>query len=360
MVSEVGTYHLVFRLLSDVFLLLPFLLLCSGCNSERTSKSEVGINSVKLAKEMPEVNYDIPMSSTSDVLHLFRLSAHLNPTSEASHRFRSILLNERVFESYFPHEEFPFSRRGARKKKPSVASFSDRGAESHVGQILATMALVSEPLSSRITMNDGESSLEQALRFAKDECTLDGECDWLLIAFSTYLVGERQWVNRFGDSITIDEVTTSVLDSTLESASCNGTHTLYSLAHTLTIDSKHKLLSPSTRSRVVKRLLRASDKLTETQQSSGCWTYIHEFGGVSGDASLVQSLLLTSHHLEWILAAPDHCRPNGAVIDRGKEFILRSIRGRFPLQTQPGLCAYTHCLGLLMLPHAHSNKVGLP
>jgi hypothetical protein len=285
-------------------------------------------------------------------------------------------LDHRVNKVFFPENpSLVQTREGVRcrvAERQNAARQPER--EAHVDQLLAVLAEAGVPLTRPLSTARGASTVGALLDDSLANFDLKaGEIEWSALAFALYLPPRTSWADKYGRVTTFDQLAGEMMRRPVdEKTSCGGTHLLYSLTILLRADQQRPVLSPPTREAVRAFLAAKVKGLAASQRAAGYWTldwYLHDGGSSDGtsagdphepalepDPKSANEVLVTGHHLEWMMLLPADLRPPDACFIRGAGWLL----GRLASDPLPMLvehyCPYSHAaLVLWALSHPSSR-----
>ena len=113
-------------------------------------------------------------------------------------------------------------------------ALTDRDTSSyHTDDLLATLAESGMPLDTPLHLRDGEAhgrrpaANDSLGRFHLDQL----EYEWTAIAYARYVFPQREWRNKYGERIDVDQLVDELVEpSARNSGPCNGLHRLEALA----------------------------------------------------------------------------------------------------------------------------------
>jgi len=252
----------------------------------------------------------------------------------------AVILDFEWGESYFPGAA-PLARTRHGIRPPLVnrglLSTDQSVTEAHPGQLLAVMAECGVPLTQTVKLKDGSGTVGDILEDTIANFSLDSsrEIEWDAVALAIYHPRPR-WTNKWQAAFTFDELATSLIEravSVERVGACGGTHALIALTVILRVDRIRTIVSGETRQRIHDTLMETAAILARTQHPDGSWGYdwnVREsvpartpFGSDSFEA-----LLVTGHHLEWLLLMPDQAVSKHGMIRPAGLWLLNALRAR--------------------------------
>jgi hypothetical protein len=225
--------------------------------------------------------------------------------------------------------------------------------ETHRDQTLAAFGELGLPLSLRLTVAGKASTLRDVLRDSIAEFHLgQDEIVWTAMAYALYLPPTRDWINRYGEPYSFDQLVIEMLNRSLNSVSCGGTHLLYALSLLERCDREVPVLSAPVRERLGQYLERCVAVLQRTQRADGSWAqdWNRELLPPSDRLGLWpvdtagSRMLITSHLGEWLLYLRDGLRPPDDTLNRVGVWLAKALRGATEGDQEREVCPYSHAV----------------
>jgi hypothetical protein len=213
-------------------------------------------------------------------------------------------------------------------------SFDDRVTDritssNHNDDLLATFAESGVPLDTPIHLREGVASVRELADSALKEFHLARhEYEWTAIAYARYVFPNKRWKNKYGETITVDDLVTELVEHPHGIGPCNGLHRLEALVVLYRADEQAHVLSPQTRRKLLTHLKQVSDLLVQSQTDEGYWTRNWPRGAagtVDAKATVYDKLLVTGHQLEWLALAPEIVQPPRENIVRAGRWTVKTI-----------------------------------
>jgi hypothetical protein len=265
-----------------------------------------------LTRMQPEENASI--SNLLHAVHLFGPSLQVHSKkSNALIRAITILLDAELSKEQFSGS-IPIcpTRYGARffQFEPLLMGTNQAGSQAHTGQALCILAMQGIPLKEKLTLPTGEpATVDSLFQDLLATFRMDGEIYWDAITISLYLPPSTEWKNRFGTTLTLQEIATEVLRRPINDSACAGIHRLLALAIILRAHQHKSFLTKQTELAIESHFRQIAESLIRSQQVDGSWTpgwhkLLHSTSlttNSSGDTSIPFRILATGHFLEWYL-----------------------------------------------------------
>jgi hypothetical protein len=199
--------------------------------------------------------------------------------------------------------------------------------QNHEDQLLAVLAETGVPLSQPVRTARGERTVRNILEDTLANYNLaKQEIEWSALSVTLYLPPRKSWSDRFGKRYTLDDVALELMGRLgNDKLSCAGTHLLYSMTVLLRVDEQEPMLKPEVRAQLRERLREQTLSLRRSQFSDGGWgrDWSHTVQGKAqrpaGPVPVEEQVLVTGHHVEWLMLLPSDLRPP-------RECFLRALR----------------------------------
>ena len=277
--------------------------------------------------------------ATGQLIHWAHALEHYDP-------IRSRKLVEELVQPFTPHgrQRISRTRYGLRFMSDDL-SRSD--GEVHDYQGLATLANLKLPLDRQISIGNNSYYVRDLVQDCEANFDLRGEFEWSVIAIFAYFPGKRKITNHFGEEFTVSEIVDALINRMPGSGTCFGTHVIQALL-TLEwagINSKYATID-SDQNRITAYLDSLEKYICEELESVGIvssnwgrrwigseayqkWAHNHFRNGLNFQArkrkpTLKDSILVTSHHIEWLLMRS--YAKNGNAISNLRVFDKSTVR----------------------------------
>lgn len=224
--------------------------------------------------------------------------------------------------------------------------------QAHIDQLLASLAESGVPTDRPITTDTGPSTVRSILDDSLANFDLGQEIEWSALAFALYLPPRREWSDRFGRRYTFDDLVAEMKSRPFdrERISCEGTHLLYSLAVVLRADRVEPILSPAGRGSLRDYMAETVSRLLASQGPDGGWEpgwHRHSGEEALADESGPKRVLVTGHHLEWLLLLPDDIRPPDERLRRAAVWTRERLSRATDKAIADDYCPYSHAVHVL-------------
>lgn len=275
--------------------------------------------------------------NTNNFVHALRLwGPHAqfdNPDLPTSELLRAYFLNDRVFRRFAGGAVPPiFSRTPDGLLR---ARFYDDGpnhrtsSSYHTDDLLATLAESGTPLDTPLIMRDETSTVRELAQSAMLDFNLQQhEFEWSVISYARYIFPQKRWQNKFGETITVDQLVDLLVDGPSGVGPCNGLHRLEALVVLYRADEQVQVLSPRVRQKMLAHMQLVSQLLVESQTDAGYWTRHWPQGAAArsdAEGQIYDHLLVTGHQLEWLALAPEEALPPRENIVRAARWTVKTI-----------------------------------
>ncbi len=310
-----------------------------------------------LAKMVPSTN---PVNSNNFVhgLRLWGVQAKFEQASLAnSEELRAYFLNDREFQRWNGPQTPPIFQRtadGGLRARFFDDTLHHRFSSSfHTDDLLATFGETGTPLNTPIKLRQGEGSVRELAEFALRDFNLSRhEFEWTIISYARYIFPQKRWKNRWGETITVDDLVDLCVDQPSGVGPCNGLHRLEALVVLYRADEQAHVLSTKSRTKLLQHLANVSGLLIAAQTDAGFWTRNWpqgEAGRIDEKATVYDQLLVTGHQLEWLALAPVEVQPPRENIVRAARWTLKTILEISPQELQTHYGPFTHAARALCL-----------
>lgn len=276
-------------------------------------------------------------ASTNNFVHALRLWGSDVTFADATHpsgqQMRDYFLDDATYRQYAGSDAPPIFERTS-SSTLRARSFDDGPTNRltssyHTDDLLATLAETGVPLDTPLHLRDGQAKVRDLLDGALAEFTLARhEFEWSIISYARYALPQARFKNKFGETITVDDLANEIIDSTPGLGPCNGLHRLEALVVLYRADEEAKVLSPRTRAKMLAYMKRMSDLLVQSQTEEGYWTRNWPKGSAGRSdekATIYDRLLVTGHTLEWLALAPEEVQPPRENVVRAARWTLKTI-----------------------------------
>jgi len=317
----------------------------------------------QLAAVLDRVKPPVAPLKTNNMVHALRLwglaADFHDPRIPTGRQMRDYLLDDRVFRQYAGEAAPPIFYRD--QDGLAVRSFddalTDRDTSSyHADDLLATLAEVGTPLDTPMRLRDGEATVGQLLNDSLRRFHLDRlEYEWAAISYARYVFPQKQFKNKWGDRINVDQLVDEAVGPALELGPCNGLHRLEALAVLYRADEQAHALRPSTKGKILSHMKRVSDLLAKSQTTEGYWTRQWPLGAAAAKSAKDQAgdvhdrILVTGHQLEWLALAPEAVQPPRETIVRAGQWLARTLLELDQKDLEAAYGPYTHAARALAM-----------
>lgn len=211
-------------------------------------------------------------------------------------------------------------------------SLESKWSSTHPGKYLHVMAELAIPAASPVCAR-GATYTHTIADIVRDDARRvhsSIEFEWTAVGLLRYL-RTRQWVNRFGQSVSFNSMAQWLIDRPFGRGACFGCHVPFALACFHQLHQTEALLDEQTALRVQQRLREYSQCLDDVQDSEGGWSP-HWYSRNQSPTSFLwgsrewDQVACTGHHLEWTALLPDSMRPAPKVLTRAIRHVARMIR----------------------------------
>ncbi len=176
-----------------------------------------------------------------------------------------------------------------------------------------------------------------------------GEYEWTTLLATYTMPGPQLWRTEGNRRLNVDLLAKRLLRATDNLGVCRGTHRLAAMVALLLCQPEKKLLSPQVCELIHAHLRDVSDRLARSQREDGAWTpawYTCQKPGKQ-DGTLIENILVTGHHLEWLSFAPAELLPPRQCILRAAKWLQKACLQATDDHWQSGYSFFTHAASAL-------------
>ncbi|MBI3469046.1 MAG: hypothetical protein HY000_39080 [Planctomycetes bacterium] len=177
------------------------------------------------------------------------------------------------------------------------------------------------------------------------------EYEWSSMAFAYTLAPGQCWSNDQSRQLSFELIAKRLLRGDDKLGVCHGTHRLYALAVLARLSEESPVLCPQVYAQVRERLHQASETLVAAQEESGCWNQRWSEGSRAIDgkdaSTLVDKVLVTGHHLEWLSITPQDWLPPHDRLVRSGQWLVRAVHESSEQTIAENYTFYSHVVGAL-------------
>jgi hypothetical protein len=285
------------------------------------------------------------------------------------HRFLGAMTQDDVYQSLakfqLPHL-LVASDFGVRAAVRGEATFGSDFGVPHFGTFLQVMAECDVPSTYRLKLaTDGSYVLADVAQDDALSLHLSRELEWVTCGLARY-AEPPNWINRFGQDVSFDTITTRLLQHNPGMRTCNGCHIPYALATLLSVHNTTPRLSEATAKQARRRLREWSRRLAMNQNPDGSWPLDwfsddpRNRSRMTGGSATLDMIKVTGHHLEWMALCPEDMRPRPAIILRAARYLVGAIpamRAAVQRDWHPFLPVSHAVRSLLLLSGTRPNEI---
>lgn len=223
----------------------------------------------------------------------------------------------------------------------------------HQNDLLATLAETGVTVQTPLVTRNGASTVGALLQDTMRDFHLNQqEYEWSTISYARYLFPRQGWRNQYGERMDLDGIVAELIEPPLHFGPCNGLHRLEAMAVLYRADEQAQAIPPQLRQRMLRHMGRVSSLLIAAQSPAGYWTRQWPTGAAAADdaqASMLDRILVTGHHLEWLALAPENVQPPRETIVRAAQWLVRAMEEEDPERVLQYYGPYTHAARALCL-----------
>lgn len=302
-----------------------------------------------------------PLSLLLHSMRLFGLNMPVPSPKRDSQPEKALdlILNHDKAVAYFGYAPLVKTRYGARvsvAERRAIVKQIER--EAHPGELLAVLAEQGLPLDTTLTTSDGEHRVMDILCDTLANFHLDSELPWVAMSLAHYLPPQRTWYDKFGHQHDFNEVAERLMGTPFdaEGVSCRGTHLVGTVALLFLADQQRPIFSNDMRTAVRVYLSRQIALLETSQIADGGWHwqwFTPDYplqSSVFSQAEITRwRVLVTGHHVEWMLLLPDDLRPPDACFERAGKWLHSQVLACEEKSIDEAYCPYSHAANVVRL-----------
>ena len=221
----------------------------------------------------------------------------------------------------------------------------ESSGEKHVDETLSVLAEAGIASNRPVQLIGHTTTVAEGVRASVSNFVMEQRLDFSVLAFAHYLPPQKDWTNKFGETISFDDVCQRLCDLPFGEGFCYGAHVMYTLSMVLSADRQEPLLSETTRRRVRSKLRDAITLLRETQRETGCWdTSWFDPKKPAAPSDFAGTLSVTGHSLEWLAVAPQDLIDDPQMVSRGCDGLLTLMLNTKQVTLNSSYNACTHAL----------------
>lgn len=219
---------------------------------------------------------------------------------------------------------------GVRVELLGVGADVNGRAEAHFGQLLKALGQANVASQTPVIPSSGRAStIDDLFQDAVLRYSHDHEPEFFACALAHWQ-SQAQWSNEFGEVFDFDQITNRLLDLPEGNGACAGCHVPYALVYILRLDEQQQVLSPEVRDAAMSRVKVIARMLEQRASPSGGWDKSWSGARAPSETSfgdaLLDRLMVTGHHLEWIALAPTTLRPSHVAIGKSVNAIVADVK----------------------------------
>lgn len=234
-----------------------------------------------------------------------------------------------------------------------MAEKEDGKPTEHRDQTLAALAEFGVALDVPLEAEDGTFAVRDLLRTSLNEFHLgQQEISWTASAYIAYLPPQTRWQNRYGEQFSFDRLVEEIMQRSLATESCGGTHLVMALTKAARMDHEViAILDPAVRGRLVGYLRGKVSEAVGSQLEDGSWPHCWSpSGSVPPDREFTpeptdtNAVTITGHLLEWFHLLPEDLKPPAGTVKAGTVWMRSKLRSAPRESVTKDFCPYTHAV----------------
>ncbi len=180
-------------------------------------------------------------------------------------------------------------------------------AQGHQDQFIAEMSQWKIPVDLPFTVNNRKYTFNDFVKNAQARASVipkpgmpPQELEWTILVLGQYRgVDLPRWTNRFGESLTLEDLLRAELKKPVEDCACGGTHKLFGLTWVYHLHLQKGGKREGVWQEVADTLLLYQQKAKQYQNPDGSFSTSF-FRGPGNDPSMQLRMNTTGHTLEWL------------------------------------------------------------
>lgn len=275
------------------------------------------------------------------------------------------LINDRVGAETFGSPTLVRTRYGVRA---ALVPSDLRAAEHHRDQLLAVLGELGYPAATEMIVGEVSFSVRDLIADSLANYHADqAEIGWTAMAYALYLPPRKQWVNKFGETFTFDDLAETVLTRSLHKESCVGSHLVWATLALYRVDREFTpLVSEMMRSRLHRRIQEYVDAAISNQNADGSWgsdwygvesmpeRWLHN---VPDPDSFHSKLVATSHIPQWLMAMPSNIDVPDTILHEAGRWLIRVLGAAdHPPSPTEHFCPVSHAGSFLQTINAEPSE----
>ncbi|MBT3210825.1 MAG: hypothetical protein HOK57_08640 [Planctomycetaceae bacterium] len=206
------------------------------------------------------------------------------------------------------------------------------------------------PLETSLIVGEQSANVGDLLRQAQADIRSGQEAPWTLMAFATYLPGDKTWKASDGEEWDISRIIEMELDTDLHSSACGGSHSLYGLAIAVnkyrSQHSESNDVLPAPWGTAQEIITNSIDLSRRFQQADGSFS-THYFERPASSADVFAKLSSSGHVFEFLAIALPADRLDEPWVLRAAERLVKTLEQTADIDIECG-ALYHAAHGLLL------------
>ena len=206
------------------------------------------------------------------------------------------------------------------------------------------------PLETSLIVGEQSANVGDLLRQAQADIRSGQEAPWTLMAFTTYLPGDKPWTASDGEEWDISRIIEMELDTDLHSSACGGSHSLYGLAIAVnkyrSQHSESNDVLPAPWGTAQEIITNSIDLSRRFQQADGSFS-THYFERPASSADVFAKLSSSGHVFEFLAIALPADRLDEPWVLRAAERLVKTLEQTADIDIECG-ALYHAAHGLLL------------
>lgn len=244
-----------------------------------------------------------------------------------------------------------------------LSRFAD--PEAHSAQALSLLGELGIAPSTPLAAGVDRHTVQNLIADCYASFDLDGETEWKILSVCLYPPTDGVVKNRLGEEFSFNGMITNLLDKPPGEGSCGGCHVPYTLVVLEKLEKQGRFTVDDMKVNEISNYLNRLESLLINHQGPdgslpADWGRLLRNDGSSqlGADSVTRRLLVTSHHLEWMLLRNAQLGARKDFFTRCSHFLLREATNLITKgEIERNYCALSHSIHVLYLLNGGFNDL---
>jgi hypothetical protein len=172
--------------------------------------------------------------------------------------------------------------------------------------------------------------------------------EWSVAALALYVSPGAPWCNRWGEPLSLDELTRFVLEIPVEKYCCLGTHMLSTFGIVAQAHRECPILTRPVERAIANECRRLAHTLQQTQSADGSWTGDWAGQHLPFKRQPWWPIHVTGHLLEAQLLLPAEWRIPPSCFEKAALYLANALRRVTTRDVRQNYCSHSHAAGVLL------------